>query len=56
MSYCISLNSMFFNGKNFELLIIDELNRKGFTTGTGNSRETKLAVQVLKNYYNHLKW
>ena len=29
-------------GKNFGLLIIDELNRKGFTTGTSNSRETKV--------------
>ena len=33
---------MFFNGKNFELLIIDELNRRGFNTGTGNSRENKV--------------
>ena len=47
---------MFFIGNKLRMLIIDELNRKGFTTGTGNSRETKLAVQVLKNYYNHLKW
>lgn len=29
-------------GKNFGLLIIDELNRRGFTTGTGNSRENKV--------------
>lgn len=29
-------------GKNFWLLIIDELNRRGFTTGTGNSRENKV--------------
>ena len=29
-------------GKNFALLIIDELNRRGFTTGTGNSRENKV--------------
>lgn len=29
-------------GKNFGLLIIDELNRRGFTTGTGNSRENKI--------------
>lgn len=29
-------------GKNFGLLIIDELNRRGFTMGTGNSRENKV--------------
>jgi len=29
-------------GKNFGLLIIDELNRRGFNTGTGNSRENKV--------------
>lgn len=29
-------------GKNFGLLIIDELTRRGFTTGTGNSRENKV--------------
>ena len=29
-------------GKNFGLLVIDELNRRGFTTGTGNSRENKV--------------
>lgn len=29
-------------GKNFGLLIIDELNRRGFTTVTGNSRENKV--------------
>lgn len=29
-------------GKNFGLLIIDELNRRGFTTCTGNSRENKV--------------
>ena len=29
-------------GKNFGLLIIDELNRRGFTTGTGNSSENKV--------------
>ena len=29
-------------GKNFVLLIIDELNRRGFTTGAGNSRENKI--------------
>ena len=29
-------------GKNFGLLIIDELTRRGFTTGTGNSRENKI--------------
>ena len=29
-------------GKNFGLLIIDELNRRGFKTGTGNSRENKV--------------
>ena len=29
-------------GKNFGLLIIDELTRKGFTTGVGNSRENKV--------------
>lgn len=29
-------------GKNFGLLIIDELNQRGFTTGTGNSRENKV--------------
>lgn len=29
-------------GKNFGLLIINELNRRGFTTGTGNSRENKV--------------
>ena len=29
-------------GKNFGLLIIDELNRRGFATGTGNSRENKI--------------
>ena len=29
-------------GKNFGLLIIDELNRRRFTTGTGNSRENKV--------------
>lgn len=29
-------------GKNFGLLIIDELNRRGFTTRTGNSRENKI--------------
>ena len=29
-------------GKNFGLLIIDELSRKGFTTGVGNSRENKI--------------
>ena len=29
-------------GKNFGLLIIDELNRRGFTTGTGNSKENKI--------------
>ena len=29
-------------GKNFGLLIIDELNRKKFTSGTGNSRENKI--------------
>jgi predicted phage terminase large subunit-like protein len=29
-------------GKNFGLLIIDELNRRGFATGTGNSRENKV--------------
>ncbi len=29
-------------GKNFGLLIIDELNWRGFTTGTGNSRENKV--------------
>ena len=30
-------------GKNFGLLIIDEITRRGFTTGTGNSRENKVA-------------
>ena len=29
-------------GKNFGLLVIDELNRRGFTTGIGNSRENKV--------------
>ena len=29
-------------GKNFGLLIIDELTRRGFTTGVGNSRENKV--------------
>ena len=29
-------------GKNFGLLIIDELTRRGFATGTGNSRENKV--------------
>ena len=29
-------------GKNFGLLIIDELNRRGFTTGISNSRENKI--------------
>ncbi|WP_296804350.1 hypothetical protein [uncultured Methanobrevibacter sp.] len=29
-------------GKNFGLLIIDELTRRKFTTGTGNSRENKV--------------
>lgn len=29
-------------GKNFGLLVLDELNRKGFHTGTGNSRENKV--------------
>ena len=29
-------------GKNFGLLIIDELNRRGFATGTGNSRKNKV--------------
>ena len=29
-------------GKNFGLLIIDELNRRGFTTSKGNSRENKV--------------
>ncbi len=32
-------------GTNFGLLIIDELNRRGFTIGTGNSREKKLTVK-----------
>ena len=29
-------------GQNFGLLMIDELTRRGFTTGTGNSRENKV--------------
>ena len=29
-------------GKNFGLLIIDELPRRGFSTGRGNSRENKI--------------
>ena len=29
-------------GKNFGLLIVDELNRRGFTTGVSNSRENKI--------------
>lgn len=29
-------------GKNFGLLIIGDLTRRGFTTGVGNSRENKI--------------
>ena len=32
-------------GKNFGLLIIDELNRRGFTTGTVTQEKIKLTVQ-----------
>lgn len=39
---------MFFNGNKLRMLIIDELNRKGFTTGTGNSRENKVDCASIK--------
>lgn len=31
-------------GKNFELIIVDELNRRGFTIGVANSSENKIDI------------